>query len=359
MNKLEEEKVSKRESDCINLNFYDEISNNNNPTNSNSDSVKSYISNYKLYGLSFQNTGDTNTLRLATSTIETSNSNRIEVIELDKNLNNLSRVSVEDTEFPCSKILWSPSINSNSILATTSDVLRLYKYSESSNKLNLACSLNKKNNQNYSGPLTSMDWNKENPSILGVCSIDTTCTIWDLNKNDIKTLLIAHDKEVYDIAFGKDENIFLSTGADGSIRLFDIRSLDTCSVFFEQQDGTPITRIAWNQNNTNFIAAIVLDKNYIYIIDQRMLNSPYALLTYHTNVVNSIAWAPNSNSFICSVGDDKNSLIWDIQLISNKTEDPVMCYTAETEIDNVCWSDSNSSWVGITGGNTLQLLGMN
>ena len=33
-------------------------------------------------------------------------------------------------------------------------------------------------------------------------SIDTTCTIWDLEKEVVDTQLIAHDKEVYDIAWG-------------------------------------------------------------------------------------------------------------------------------------------------------------
>lgn len=37
------------------------------------------------------------------------------------------------------------------------------------------------------------------------------------------TQLIAHDKEVYDIAFGRDKDTFASVGADGSVRTFDIR----------------------------------------------------------------------------------------------------------------------------------------
>lgn len=33
----------------------------------------------------------------------------------------------------------------------------------------------------YCAPLTSFDWNDTDPSIIGTCSIDTTCTIWDIN----------------------------------------------------------------------------------------------------------------------------------------------------------------------------------
>jgi len=51
----------------------------------------------------------------------------------------------------------------------------------------------------YCAPLTSFDWNKEDPSLLGTACIDTTCTIWDVNTQQAKTQIIAHDKEVYDI----------------------------------------------------------------------------------------------------------------------------------------------------------------
>jgi WD repeat-containing protein 68 len=37
------------------------------------------------------------------------------------------------------------------------------------------------------------------------------------------TQLIAHDKEVYDIAFARGTDLFASVGADGSVRMFDLR----------------------------------------------------------------------------------------------------------------------------------------
>jgi hypothetical protein len=38
-----------------------------------------------------------------------------------------------------------------------------------------------------------------------------------------KTQLIAHDKEVYDIAFACGKDVFGTVGADGSLRMFDLR----------------------------------------------------------------------------------------------------------------------------------------
>lgn len=78
-----------------------------------------------------------------------------------------------------------------------------------------------------------------------------TCTIWDIEHQEIKAQLIAHDKEVYDIGFAvKDPNTFATTGADGSIRHFDIRSLQHSSILYESQNphGDPkaLLRLEWN-----------------------------------------------------------------------------------------------------------------
>ncbi len=348
--------------------------------------IKEYHSDVNLYGISLQN--NQNCMRLAVSSLESpvpaspqpsntknnnninnnnlhkitnqnynnsSQLNRIEIIEYFEETDKLRKIAQADTLFPQTKLCWCPARETNTLLASTSDILRIHKYNELQNKLVPACDLSKKSKKN-SGPLTSMDWNRSNSNLIGVCSVDTTCTIWDLQKQDIKTHLIAHDSEVFDINFGANENTFISTGADGSIRLFDLRALDTCSVLFESQDQTPITRVSWNGNDNNYIAAATQDKNFIFIIDVRVLNTPIAYLTYHTNLINAVAWAPSSFSHICSVSDDKTALIWDIQMIENRTEDPILCYKAESEINNCAWSDPHEDWIAVNAGNIVKML---
>jgi DDB1- and CUL4-associated factor 7 len=75
----------------------------------------------------------------------------------------------------------------------------------------------------YSSPLTSFDWNMEDINIIGTSSIDTTCTIWDIEKRKKTCQLIAHDAEVYDICFSKNPHIFGTASADGGARQFDTR----------------------------------------------------------------------------------------------------------------------------------------
>ena len=44
---------------------------------------------------------------------------------------------------------------------------------------------------------------------------------WQAGKATIQ--LIAHEKEVFDLSFAADRNNFASVGADGSVRMFDLR----------------------------------------------------------------------------------------------------------------------------------------
>ena len=229
----------------------------------------------------------------------------------------------------------------------------MYSYEEEQLKLKIAF---KRKMKNYCGPLTSCDWSRANNAIIGVSSVDKTCTIWDLNKNVDKYMIIAHDKEVYDIALGPDEFIFMSTGADGSVRLFDSRQANSSSIIFETRDESPMTRLKWNLVNPNFILTVILDKNEIFILDQRKLSVPYGILKVHTNVVNNVIWAPQSNSNLISVSDDKSALLWDIYCDSEKPEEYIMKYEAENEIENVAWGEVTQNWIGITDGNQAEIL---
>jgi WD repeat-containing protein 68 len=117
--------------------------------------------------------------------------------------------------------------------------------------------------------LTSFDWNLHDPSMIGTSSVDTTCTIWDIERECVKTQLIAHDKSVYDISFSNDVNTFASAGLDGSIRHFDLRELEHSTIIFESQD-MPLLRVAWNRHDPNYLATIMNESNKVIILDVRM-----------------------------------------------------------------------------------------
>ncbi len=312
--------------------------------------IYDYFTDKNLYGIAFQNG---NCPRLAISSLEKSLNNKIEVLELIDN--ELKKVQEQQLDYPCTKLIWSPNINKSSTLAASSDCIKLYNYIEDTHELKFNHKLANKKSK-YCGPLTSFDWNTVNDSLLGTASVDTTCTIWDLNKVSIKTQLIAHDKEVFDIQFGNDENIFISGGADGSVRLFDLRALNHSTIIYETKGSSPINKLALNLRTSNLIAALSLDKNVIYIFDSRA-NSNVCLdeLNFHKDPVTGIVWAPDNPTQLCSVSEDNSVVISSVhndQMLQNTN----VSYTAPYPINNVDWCKSFPEWIGITFKNKVQLL---
>ena len=314
--------------------------------------IYDYITDKNLYGIAFQNG---NCPRLAISSLEKSMNNKIEILELIDN--ELKKVQEQQLDFPCTKLLWTPNpnINENSILAASSDCIQLYNYIEDNHDLMFRHKLTNKKSK-YCGPLTSFDWNTVNDCLLGTASIDTTCTIWDLNKFSIKTQLIAHDKEVFDIQFGNDENTFISGGADGSVRLFDLRSLNHSTIIYETKGSSPINKLALNPQTSNLIAALSLDENVIYIFDSRA-NSNVCLdeLKLHKDPVTGIVWAPDNPTQLCSVSEDSTVVISYVHGEQN-LQNTNVSYTAPFPINNVDWCKSFPEWIGITFKNKVQLL---
>ena len=309
--------------------------------------IYDYMTNMKLFGISFQNG---NCPRLAISSLEKRLDNKIEILELiDKDL---KKVYEQHVGYPCTKVLWSPNRNKNSLLAYASDSVQIYDYSEEKQVLSYQTRLNNKKSK-YSGPLTSFDWNIVNDSILGTASVDNTCTIWDLNKQTIKTQLIAHEKEVFDIQFGPDENTFISGGADGTVRLFDLRALDHSTIIYETKGC--INKVAWNLKVPNLIVALGLEKNVIYIFDSRMnYNVSLDELNLHKEPVTGCIWAPDNPSQLCSVSEDCNVIISNIGL--EQTQNNNVSYFAPAPINNVDWCKSFPEWIGITLKDRVQLL---
>lgn len=172
-----------------------------------------------------------------------------------------NRIAEATCSYPVTRILWEPPSaqkQTTDLLATSGDHLRLWSLptspsNQSTNNINrgsransrtgpaqkltpLALLSNSKTPE-HTAPLTSLDWNKVSPKLIITSSIDTTCTIWDIPTLTAKTQLIAHDKEVFDVRFcAGSVDTFVSCGADGSVRMFDLRSLEHSTIIYEPSD---------------------------------------------------------------------------------------------------------------------------
>jgi len=280
-----------------------------------------------------------------------------------------------DHPYPCTKILWSPEGNKTSttgmvtnyggrdLLATTGDYLRLWSVSDDNKDQGTythkreALLVNNPRSSEYCSPLTSFDWNEFDPSMIVTSSIDTTCTVWDINTEKVKTQVIAHDKEVFDLAFAHDTSTFASVGADGSVRLFDLRSLEHSTIIYETPNMEPLLRLEWNKQDPNYLATFMVDSPHTIVLDIRQPCTPVAILGGHQGCLNAVAWAPHSSCHLCTAADDSQALIWDISNMSkNPVDDPILAYNAEGEVNNLQWSSSQTDWVSIVFSDKLQIL---
>lgn len=214
-----------------------------------------------------------------------------------------------------------------------------------------------------------------------------------MNTQQAKTQIIAHDKEVYDIgeergeggrergprrlqwcssttfnsnpspfsfppAFARGKDLFASVGADGSVRMFDLRSLVHSTIIYESPELTPLLRLAWNKQDPNYLAAIMADSAKTFLLDIRKPSSTVAELGEHQGPVNSLAWAPHSACHICTCGEDRQALIWDLTALPGPVDSPILAYAAQAEVNTVEWFQQSAerNWVAIGFDNQLQVL---
>ena len=331
--------------------------------------IYKYNAPWTLYSLSWSVRQDKR-FRLALGSFVEEYNNKVQVVQLDEETGDFSVKGHFDHPYPTTRILWIPDSKAiyPDLVATSGDYLRVWRVSDSD--VRLECLLNNNKNSDFCAPLTSFDWNEIDPNLIGTSSIDTTCTIWGLETGQVlgrvnmvsghvKTQLIAHDKEVYDIAFsraGGGKDMFASVGADGSVRMFDLRHLEHSTIIYEDAQRDPLLRLGWNKQDPNYLATFAMDAIEVIILDVRVPCTPVARLSNHRGCVNGIAWAPHSSCHICTAGDDHQALIWDIQHMPRAVEDPILAYKADGEINQIQWASTQPDWIGICYNNSLEIL---
>ncbi|KAL4505903.1 hypothetical protein ABPG72_013664 [Tetrahymena utriculariae] len=316
--------------------------------------VFSYQAPWIIYALGFSNRPGYN-YRIGIGSFLEDVDNQIEIIQLNEEKQMFEKKCSFEHTYPPTKLIWIPDINGeySDILATSGEYLKIW---EVKNNETVVSKCDLINSNEFSAPLTSFDWNIKNQNLIGTASIDTTCTIWDIEKETVFTQLIAHDKEVYDISFSPDKNLFASVGADGSARQFDLRNLEHSTVLYETENNIPLLKLAWNRNDQHYVAVIEMDQCHVTLLDTRQPLTPVCKFNNHKDCVNALAWAPQSSSHICTVGDDCQSLIWDLSELRPEITDPLLEYKADGEIANLSWSLLQNEWLAICFQNNLQIL---
>ncbi|KAK6813279.1 hypothetical protein RU639_010980 [Aspergillus parasiticus] len=320
--------------------------------------------------------------------------------------------------YPVTRILWEPPSSqkqSTDLLATSGDHLRLWSLPanqpvQSSNsitrsatqrdtpsaKLSPLALLSNSKSPEHTAPITSLDWNTISPSLIITSSIDTTCTIWDIPTLTAKTQLIAHDKEVYDVRFcANSVDVFVSCGADGSVRMFDLRSLEHSTIIYEPTEKSdklvspgngspsapasiwppPLLRIAASPHDAHLLATFSQDSNIVRVLDVRQPGQALLELKGHGSSINCVEWSPNRRGLLASGADDCCVLLWDLMNQHNaasvpppvhtpgapsttQERGPAAAWQCDYEVSNISWSPQGGTtgaghprdWLGVCGG---------
>jgi len=318
--------------------------------------IYTYNAPWMIYASAFSFKDD-DPFRMAIGSFIDNTNNKVQVINFHEESASLKVVVEFNHPFPPTKLMWHPdpigTVPGVDILASSGDFLRIWEVNGSQGKLR---SILNKSSETVA-PLTSFDWNNENKSNIVTSSVDSMCTIWDIVQEKAISQIITHDKEVYDVAFSEGQHIFAAVGADGTLRLFDLRNLKNSVIIYETNDGSPLLKLGWNKQDANYVVTMSSKASSpAVVIDIRIPSFPAAELSGHTNAINSVCWAPHSQTHLCTVGDDSLALIWDISDLSLQKHAPILAYQADAPINQIQWSARAPEWVAISYSKSIQML---
>jgi len=119
-----------------------------------------------------------------------------------------------------------------------------------------------------------------------------------------------------------------------------------------------LLRLSWNKQDPNYMATFQAESNNVIILDIRVPAVPVTELQGHFSPVTACQWAPQSSGHIMTASEDSLALVWEIvQATKGKPIiDPIMCYPAESEINNISWHAGQPEWVALANGNKVEAL---
>lgn len=305
-------------------------------------------------------------LRLAVGSFIEEQLNRVQILQFDVESGMLltdERASFPHP-FPPTHLEFMPdrSTSPPDLLATSSDVVRLWKISESGTVLDSTLKDSQMTGVRSQSAVTCFDWNAMDVTSLLSGSTDGILTVWNVEARMVTSRLKAHHGDVLDCQWGAVD-VVASCSSDSSIRLFDLRDQEHSTVLYENPSKAPIVRIDWSTTDPKYIALTTTGPQ-VCVVDIRYPKTPVVVLHRHKGTCNAVSWSPHTMGYLCTAGDDQQALIWDLNgllvgedRMKNEFDiDPVLAYNAGAEISQMCWNFDSPEWLAICCRNVTRVL---
>ncbi|KAJ2795123.1 hypothetical protein H4R21_005241, partial [Coemansia helicoidea] len=157
--------------------------------------ICNYISAYPVYSLAWSRREDQGAFRMALSSFLEEPVNWLQVVQLSPHHEpshtperaDFGLVAEAAVEYPLTKVLWQPGYGQLDLLAGVGDSLYLWACEPTGEAAEMGLARSALQTRakmttraDYAAPITSFDWNQVDPRLIITSSIDTTCTLWDV-----------------------------------------------------------------------------------------------------------------------------------------------------------------------------------
>jgi WD repeat-containing protein 68 len=301
--------------------------------------------------------------RLAVGSFVEQYRNKVLILRLNEEGGTLDQDAMASFEhpYPPTHTAFVPSGSSSrpDLLATSADVIRIWKLRSHEEQPTVMSALLKDTALRPTGAVTCFDWNDLDLGRIASGSTNGILTSWDVERSAVSKRVKVHDGDVFDCQWGAAD-VVTSCSSDASVRLLDLRDEENCTVLFESARKSPVVRLDWNKMDPRFMAVTTAHDGKVLVLDVRRPNVPVLILNQHLKACNAIHWSPHVSGCICTASDDGNGLIWclgNLEAAAPGTQtNPDLVYSAGAPINQIYWSPSSPDWLGVTSNSTTRVM---
>ena len=185
-------------------------------------------------------------------------------------------------------------------------------------------------------------WNQVDDNILASATPSGAVVIWNLNKpsfSKMDTVYQDHKRTVNKVHFHGNDQWLLLSGAQDSIKLFDLRQSEAVIKYSGLSES--VRDLQFSPHRPNVFMA-VQDNGYVQLYDVRKKDRFEQCFPGHNGPILACDWHPDQTDVIATAGRDMSIKVWNIA-----SQTPVMqnCIPTMESVSKIRWSYDNKNHI--------------